>query len=187
MKTIRWQGNILIFASADHSSLFKGFLLAISIVSLTGNSVAAQSADRDPFTPPGMAERIQLADENRIAYIAERLVREGMLSVERRMAEQADEKDRERGQSEMDSIAQLEATLFERLNLMDVRIETGTGRTGVGLLGGEETDNEDTKSFIASLSFVACVNGRALYRDKQGSTFFSEVMDALDSNTRCNG
>src|SRR5690554_6191654 len=90
----------------------------------------------------------------------------------------------------MESSRQTQGSIDQFLREVDMQLEDMNTALAEGAFtqGMVEDDASAgaTTSLGETLNFVACVNGRALYRDQSGSTFFSEVMDALE-NSRCDG
>lgn len=192
---------------APKALLFRAVVFGTALL-CTAVVAQAQSTDvtRDPFTPTTMQERIKLADEERVERIAQEAIKKEVRGIELRILENA----KIIAETSRDDMAaentDFKAELYERIAEIEEQVESGVivGGSGDAVLDPEAenpladmlgmggiTSDEDAKGFIDSLTFVACVGTetgpRALYRDTDGSTFFSEVMDALDKNSRCNG
>lgn len=145
-------------------------------------TAAQESVDRNPFGTPSIGEVIEAADRDRVARITGELVEARLAEIEQRII------------SEVES--RLAALLDRRLT--EFREETnGTVDERLAEMAGVVSSLRDEvplqieraiaqrvqagSSEAAAMGlipegsvFVACVDGRSLYRDDSGSTFYMD-------------
>jgi hypothetical protein len=127
----------------------------------------ALAVERNPFLPPDLQARIGLADEARMLEVARRSI---AVEADRLRAEIA----RDIGVAVRGSADVLRQEMERATRDLTVKIDeigaAGVGTAGAGLQDGATTLPEGT-------TFLACVNGKALYRDANGTNFFIDAND----------
>jgi hypothetical protein len=185
-------------------------LLAVSLVFIP-SATLSQDVTRDPFTPPSILERVDIADQDRVRRLTNEIVQEQMISAERRLtqetidriaaSERGMQQNFERVVSSVDSLSEkvdsIDETYNTRMAVISEQLEELQARPNIdleamlesGALSSLQTGQSNQASSPTSSlgTFIACVNGRAMYRDESGSTFFSEVLDAFENSDRCGG
>jgi len=125
------------------------------------------AVERNPFLPPDLQARIGLADEARMNEVARKAI---TAEADRLRAEIT----REIGIAVRGSADVLRQEVDRATRELSGKIDeigaAGAGPAGAGLQEGATTLPEGT-------TFLACVNGKALYRDANGTNFFIEAND----------
>lgn len=170
-------------------------LLALLGLSLLVAPLSAQegSVERDPFSAPSVAEIVDAADQDRVSRITTRIVEEQMAAIEERAVREAERR----------IIALLEQRLTEMSarteELVDTRLsEMSAVITGlrdqipahVSVAISEELQRtgqagEAAAAVTDGATFIACVDGRPLYRDESGSTFYLNETMGDTGVSRC--
>ena len=152
---------------------------------------AAQSVDRDPVNPQPVLEAIEVAERDRVLRITQEIVTGQISVLERQISEvlQITFKD-QLDRSMMDLTETTSTATQENLGAMAIMVaevrdmipdavETAiTARTGSS---GSVTGVFPPEGTI----FVACVNGKALYRDQTGTTFYTDQVEMVAGLPRC--
>jgi hypothetical protein len=167
--------------------------LTAVIAMLMASSASPQSVERNPFLPPPPELRIEAAERDRVLEITSDVVRNEMVRLERSVTETVERRliDRFDRQIETytatidESIETRAAATEEALEALRAEIPemiktaVSEEKTAAGI-GAEGTLPQGTV-------FVACVNGKALYRDQTGNTFYSEDTGATSGAADCSG
>jgi phosphohistidine swiveling domain-containing protein len=165
-------------------------LLALAL-GLPGGAPLAQSVDRNPFAPPPPETRIEAAERDRILEITSDVVRSEMNRLERSVTETVERRLIDRFDRQMQTYrTDFEAIVEERALASDAALETLKAEIPEMIGAAIETQKSSTGSAGGATLpdgtvFVACVNGKALYRDQTGNTFYSEDLDAASGAADC--
>ena len=167
------------------------FMTTVLVGFVPMEQVMAQTVERNPFAPPPAAERIEAAERDRVLRITQDIVRGEMAKLEKSVSETIERR--------------LLGNIDRRVEALgkDIRKDVD-GRLGDGNNVSEETKKNLQAIVLETLkrnpqavgptengktpeppAFVACVNGKALYRDKDGSTFYSDETDLGLGDARC--
>jgi hypothetical protein len=115
---------------------------------------------------PPATERIEVAQRERIERITQEILTAAVSEFEQRVTEVIDQRIRESVEVMLKkAIDEMEAKQSTQISEMIDTVE----RLKLG--GGDTIVNELP---VVPDDFVACVNGRPLYRDQRGQTFYAE-------------
>jgi hypothetical protein len=167
----------------------------VILLALLGQAVSAQevAVNRDPFSAPDIEEVVRAADYDRVAKITAELVEEKLSDLEQSIITEV-----ERRLSSM-----LDRRLTEFSQQMDERMEARLSEMA-GVVAGlrDEVPAEIERAIAERVragssdaaamgllpegsAFVACVDGKALYRDAGGSTFYADDSMGGSGVSRC--
>lgn len=165
--------------------------LLVALSFLLAGQASAQSVERNPFQPPPPELRIEAAERDRVLEITSDVVRNEMVRLERSVTETVERRLIDRFDRQMqtytDTIdesiearatvtdAALEALKSEIPEMIETAVSEEKSAAGIGAEG----------KLPEGTVFVACVNGKALYRDQTGNTFYSEDNDATSGAADC--
>jgi len=155
---------------------------ALLIFTLGTAAISQESVERDPFSTPSIDEVVAAADRDRVAQITNEIVEAQLsaieqriiLEVERRLSALLDRRLTEfqtqvegSVDTRISEIAEVVSNLRDEVpqqieRAISQRIQAGSsGAAALGLVPEGSV-------------FVACVDGRSLYRDGNGSTFYMD-------------
>jgi len=166
------------------------------LLALLGQAVSAQEAEinRDPFSSPDIAEVIRAADYDRVAKITSDLVEARLAALEQSIITEVERRlsallDRRLTEFNQQSDERVEARLSEMAGVVaglrdevPAEIERAIAER---ILAGS-SDANAMGLMPEGSEFVACVDGKALYRDAGGSTFYSDESMGGSGVSRCN-
>lgn len=166
---------------------------ALMSLMLVGATWAQEVVDRDPFSSPDIGEVVRAADQDRVARITSELVEAKLGEVEQRIINEVERR--------------LSALLDRRLTEFSEQINLSTEERlaeMAGIVSGlrDEVPAQIEKAIAQRVQagssdaaamglipegsvFVACVDGRTLYRDNSGSTFYMEQTIGDTGVSRC--
>lgn len=165
-------------------------LLALFAQVASGQEAAV---DRDPFSAPEISEVVRAADRDRVARITSELVEAQMAAIEQRVVIEVEQR----------LAAQMDRRLIEFNQQLNDLMETRLSEMA-GIVSGlrDEVPGQIDKAIAERVRagsseaaamgllpegavFVACVDGKALYRDGAGSTFYADISMGDSSVSRC--
>jgi len=171
-------------------SIATGGVLALL---LTGVTMAQEAVDRDPFSAPDIAEVVRAADQDRVARITSELVEAKLGEIEQRIINEVERR--------------LSALLDRRLTEFSEQVNLSTEERlaeMAGVVSGlrDEVPAQIERAIAQRVQagssdaaamglipegsvFVACVDGRSLYRDTSGSTFYMDQQIGDTGVSRC--
>lgn len=159
---------------------------------MTASPSAGQnvSVERDPFSTPEISETIEAADRDRVARITRDLVDARLVELELRIVREIESRlnaqtDRRIGESREEVVSELDTRIRElslTINGLREEIPSLVTQSLEAVSPGSGAEG----SLPEGSSFVACVDGRALYRDQNGSTFYAEEKQGDTGVSRCN-
>lgn len=160
---------------------------------LTGASSAQEAVDRDPFSAPDIEEVVRAADKDRVSRITTELVEAKLSEIEQRIINEVERR--------------LSALLDRRLTEFSEQINLSTEERlseMAGVVSGlrDEVPAQIERAIAQRVQagssdaaamglipegsvFVACVDGRSLYRDDSGSTFYMDQPIGDTGVSRC--
>lgn len=156
-------------------------------------ATAQEAVERDPFSTPSVSEVIRAADRDRVARITSELVEARLAEIEQRIIIEVETRlaallDRRLAEFR----EQTSATVDERL--LDMTTVVGALRDEIpaeierAIAQRVQAGSADAAAMglIPEGSiFVACVDGRSLYRDANGSTFYMDNPTGDAGVSRC--
>jgi hypothetical protein len=155
-----------------------------------GAGAQEASVERDPFSTPPIQETIQAADRDRVARITRDLVDARLVELELRIIRELESRlgaqtDRRLGETR----DQVNQDIDARISAIGSAINAL--REEIPALIREEMavtapETEAGAGLPDGAAFVACVDGRALYRDSGGSTFYADDIQGGSGVSRCN-
>jgi len=168
---------------------------AAALIALASAHVAVgqESVERDPFSAPDIGEVVRAADRDRVSRITNELVEAQLAAIEERIILEVERR----------LSALLDRRLTEFGTTLDERVEGRlTEMSGVVSALRDEVPAEIQKAIAERVAagssdaaalgllpegsaFVACVDGRALYRDGNGSTFYMDSPTGGGGVSRC--
>lgn len=174
------------------TSTVRPLLSAVVIAALmTASPSAGQnvSVERDPFSTPEISETIEAADRDRVARITRDLVDARLVEIELRIIRELESRlgaqaDRRIGESREAIIEELEARIAELTQVVSA-LREGIPGLVTEALATAAPEAAPEAGLPQGASFVACVDGRALYRDENGSTFYAEETKGESGVSRC--
>jgi hypothetical protein len=164
-------------------------------IALLGQASIAQEVEvnRDPFSAPQISEVIRAADHDRVARITSELVAQELsdlqqsiiIEVERRLSSMLDRRLSEFSQ-QLDE--RMEARLSEMAGVVSGlrdEVPAEIERAIAERVRAGSSDAAAMGLLPEGASFVACVDGKALYRDAGGSTFYADDSMGGSGVSRC--
>lgn len=168
---------------------------AAALIALASANMAVgqENVDRDPFSAPSIDEVVRAADLDRVSRITNDLVEAQLTAIEERIILEVERR----------LSALLDRRLTEFSAQLDERVEGRlTEMSGVVSALRDEVPAEIEKAIAERVAagssdaaalgllpegstFVACVDGRALYRDESGSTFYMDDTTGDGGVSRC--
>lgn len=152
---------------------------------------AGQNAtvERDPFSTPEIRETIEAADRDRVARITRDLVDARLVEMELRIIRELESRlsaqtDRRVAESREEIIKELEARIAELTQVVSA-LREGIPGLVTEALATAAPEAVTEPGLPDGATFVACVDGRALYRDGNGSTFYAEETKGESGVSRC--
>ena len=145
-------------------------------------STAQEAVERDPFSTPTVEEVIRAADRDRVARITSELVEAQLAAIEQRIIVEVEARlsallDRRLTEFR----EQVNGTTDERLAEMASVVSSLRDEVPQQIERAIAQRVQAGSSEAAAMGlipegsvFVACVDGRSLYRDESGSTFYME-------------
>lgn len=172
-----------------------GKIGAIALIALTSvqGAGAQERVERDPFSAPNIEEVVRAADKDRVSRITNELVESQLAAIEERIILEVERR----------LSALLDRRLTEFSAQIDGSVETRmTEMAGVVSALRDEVPAEIERAIAERVAagssdaaalgllpegstFVACVDGRPLYRDENGSTFYMDSSKGDTGVSRC--
>jgi hypothetical protein len=156
--------------------------IALLCVSTAQTGYAQEAVDRDPFSTPSIEEVIRAADRDRVAQITNELVEAQISAIEQRIIVEVEARlaallDRRLAEFR----EEVTGTVDERLSEMATVISSLRDEVPQQIERAIAQRVQAGSSDAAAMGlipegsvFVACVDGRSLYRDASGSTFYMD-------------
>lgn len=162
-----------MFISRDYlmrnRSTSRFVLVALVVLAVPAYSQEV-SVDRDPFSAPPITKVIEAADLDRVTRITTEIVETAMKSAEERAIREVERQAllllEEKFEVLTRKIEQDMEERFIEMSMVATRMQESAA--------GDPDGNIDvgSREEVVEATFVACVDGRALYRSEDGSTFY---------------
>ena len=145
-------------------------------------TIAQEAVERDPFSTPSIEEIIEAADRDRVARITGELVEAQLAEIEERIISEVESRlaallDRRLTEFR----EEINGTVDERLAEMAGVVSSLRDEVPLQIERAIAQRVQAGSSEAAAMGlipegsvFVACVDGRSLYRDASGSTFYMD-------------
>ncbi len=167
-----------------------GVLIALL---LGGAATGQEVVDRDPFSAPSIEEVIRAADQDRVARITGELVEAKMSEIEQRIIVEVERRlsallDRRLTEFNEQMTASTETRLAEMAGIVSGLRDEVPNQIEIAIAERVRAGSSEAASMgllPEGSTFVACVDGRSLYRDENGSTFYMENETGDTGVSRC--
>lgn len=166
-------------------------LIIAALLGMIPVGAMAQSVERNPFLPPPPETRIEAAEQDRVLRITQDVVRGEMGRLERTVTETVERRLMDRLDRDLASLGDdIRGDVDSRIGAFEAT--AATLKTEIPEMIRAEIEERTKNAGGAALgelpegtTFVACVNGKALYRDQNGSTFYSNEDDLAEAAAGC--
>lgn len=168
---------------------------AIALLCISGAQVATaqETVERDPFSAPSIEEVIRAADRDRVAQITQELVQAQLGEIEQRIIVEVETRlsallDRRLTEFNVKTNENVDARLSEMASIISSLRDEVPQQIERAIAQRVQLGSSDAAAMglIPEGSvFVACVDGRSLYRDANGSTFYMENSMGDAGVSRC--
>lgn len=168
-----------------------GVILTLSV----GQPVISQeSVERDPFSTPGINEIIEAADRDRVERITTELVEAAMSEIEQRILSEVERRlsaqlDRRLTEFDEQQVLLIDERLAEMVGIVSAlrdEVPAQIDRSIAERVRAGSSEAAAMGLLPEGATFVACVDGRSLYRDQSGSTFYIDSSTGDTGVSRCN-
>lgn len=156
-------------------------------------ALSQEGVERDPFSTIAVTEVVRAADSDRVSQITREIVDAQISEIERRVILQLE--------SRLTSLLERRLAEFSEVTngsidtrLSEMAIVVSDLRDDIPDMVDEEIEKrrlegalgDERDSLLPEGSvFIACVDGRSLYRDENGSTFYTDVQIGDAGVSRC--
>lgn len=166
---------------------------ALLLISGAQMTTAQEAVERNPFSTPPIQEVIQAADKDRVARITGELVEAQLAAIEQRIVSDVESRIAAIVEDQLNDFqGEVNETVNDRLSEMDSVISSLRGEVSQQIQRAIAQGVQDGSSDAAEMglipegsAFVACVDGRSLYRDANGSTFYMDNLTGDAGVSRC--
>jgi hypothetical protein len=176
-------------------ALARRYMSLIAVFTALGAQVALsqETVERDPFSTLAVTEVVRAADSERVSRITREIVETQIAEIERRVILELE--------SRLTSLLDRRLTEFRDrtdegvdARLSEMAVVVSDLRDELPEMIGQEIERRRLEGDLADPEtslipegsvFVACVDGRSLYRDENGSTFYMDVQIGDAGVSRC--
>lgn len=166
----------------------RAVLLTLAAATLPAAPGRAE-VERNPFTPPPAAERIEAAERDRVLRITKDIVRSEIGRLEKSIAETVERRLLSSVERRVNTMGdEIKTDMDTRLGAVEETVtafKTDLPNQIANEIQRKAQTSAGTGEAEEGTAFVACVNGKALYRDQDGSTFYLD--DSDPAADRCGG
>lgn len=166
---------------------------ALLLICAAQFAAAQETVDRDPFSTPSIEAVIRAADRDRVSEITTELVQSQLSAIEQRIINEVE--------TRLSALLDRRLTEFNERTFQDVDDRMSEMAGVISALRDEIPQQIERaiaqrvqagSSDAAAMGlipegsvFVACVDGRSLYRDANGSTFYMDSPVGDSGVSRC--
>lgn len=156
--------------------------IALLLISVTPGAFAQETVERDPFSTPSIEEVIRAADRDRVAKITNDLVEAQIGAIEERIIIEVEtrlsalldrrltEFNEQTNQNVDERLSEMASVISSLRDEVPQQIERAIAQR----VQAGSSDAAAMGLIPEGSVFVACVDGRSLYRDANGSTFYMD-------------